>query len=251
MSERGKSRKCSCLHGTSVVPSSADVARPRAKFILLLVSQNAILIALSSRNSLACSRASSLGRVLTNRLITAVAEACVAKLFELDGSLVWLKDGQLVEVTRPILLEIITTLIAGVRLVNRGVADQPVWEAEFFPYRFAPGADTGKEPNDKVLTSLMGGLLLRVAKGPSAPSRLTPQQQFEVQARLARWRRCRHHQTAGALIPFDGRGRRRGVWLPHPCTRQRRWHSTSLKFNGSIIRQAVRPRGKRRDQRAC
>src|SRR4249919_1958056 len=47
----GPKRKCSCLHGTSVVPSRADVARPRAKFILSLVSQ-AIPIPLSSQKCL-------------------------------------------------------------------------------------------------------------------------------------------------------------------------------------------------------
>ena len=63
----GQSRKCSCLHGTSLVPSRADVARPRPKFILSLMSQ-AVPIPLSSRNALACSRASSLGRELINLL---------------------------------------------------------------------------------------------------------------------------------------------------------------------------------------
>jgi hypothetical protein len=33
----GQSRKCSCLHDTSVVPSRADVARPGANFILSLM----------------------------------------------------------------------------------------------------------------------------------------------------------------------------------------------------------------------
>ena len=58
MSLMGQSRKCSCLHGTSVVPSRADVGRPRPKFILSLTSQ-AIPIPLSSRNALASSRACS------------------------------------------------------------------------------------------------------------------------------------------------------------------------------------------------
>ena len=58
------------------------------------------------------------------------------------------------------------------RLVERG----PAYEVEFFSYRFPPDADTSKEPNDKVLTGLMEGLKLLVAKGP--------QQRAEVQTRL-------------------------------------------------------------------
>ena len=105
---------------------------------------------------------------------------CAVKLFEMNSSLIWLKDNQTIPVNRPILLEIVTTFIAGVRLVERG----PAYEVEFFSYRFPPDADTSKEPNDKVLTGLMEGLKLLVAKGPSAPQRLTPQQRAEVQTRL-------------------------------------------------------------------
>ena len=88
----------------------------------------------------------------TNRLTEAVAEACVVKLFEVNGSLVWLRDGRPVAVNRPILLEIITTLIAGVRLVNHRGTD--TWEVEFYSFEFPPGADTSKGPNDQVLSNL-------------------------------------------------------------------------------------------------
>jgi hypothetical protein len=118
----------------------------------------------------------------TNRLTEAVAEACVVKLFEVNGSLVWLRDGRPVAVNRPILLEIITTLIAGVRLVNHRGTD--TWEVEFYSIEFPPGADTSKGPNDQVLSNLEEGLIRLVAKGPATPARLTPQQQSEIQARL-------------------------------------------------------------------
>ena len=116
----------------------------------------------------------------TNRLTAAVAEACVVKLFEVNGSLVWLRDGRPVAVN--LLLEIVTTFIAGVRLVNHRGTD--TWEVEFYSFEFLPGADTSKGPNDQVLTSLMNGLKLSVAKGPSEPPKLSVQQQAEVQARL-------------------------------------------------------------------
>jgi hypothetical protein len=52
------------------------------------------------------------------------------------------------------------------------------------PFAFAPGVDISKEPNEQVLTDLLNALKSRVAKGPSAPSRLSPQQQREIRARL-------------------------------------------------------------------
>ena len=120
----------------------------------------------------------------TNRLTAAVAETCAAEIFELNGSLVWFHEGQLVSVSRPILLEIITKRIGGVRLVNHGTTDKPIYETEYFSFGFPPGADTSKEPDEKVLLSLMNGLKLLIAKGPSAPFKLTLRQQEEVHARL-------------------------------------------------------------------
>jgi hypothetical protein len=68
--------------------------------------------------------------------------------------------------------------------MNRGCAGTPLWQVEFNAFNFSPGADTSKEPNEKALIDLLNGLKLLVAKGPSEPFRLTPQQQREVHARL-------------------------------------------------------------------
>jgi hypothetical protein len=45
-------------------------------------------------------------------------------------------------------------------------------------------ADSSKEPNKRILIDMIAALVLRVAKGPSAPHRLSEQQQQEVRARL-------------------------------------------------------------------
>jgi hypothetical protein len=92
--------------------------------------------------------------------------------------------------------------------MNRGCAGTPLWEVEFYAFNFSPGADTSKEPNEKALIDPLNGLKLLVAKGPSEPFRLTPQQQQYMHgsrwvspdqdcARL--WRRRRHDQRASAL----------------------------------------------------
>ena len=49
MSGWGQTRKCPCLHGTSVVPSRADVARPQAEAHSNAHVSNAIPIPLSSQ----------------------------------------------------------------------------------------------------------------------------------------------------------------------------------------------------------
>jgi hypothetical protein len=118
------------------------------------------------------------------RLADVVAEEAVAELFEVDRSLVWLNAGRHAPAHVNVLREIITRKIKSVRLVNRGTTDAPRWEHEFFPFDFPRVADTSREPDEKVLIALSAALLLRVAKGPSKPFRLTEQQQNEVRMRL-------------------------------------------------------------------
>ena len=127
------------------------------------------------------------GRVLkedTDRLSEAVAEKAGAELFNLNGSLVWLNEGQPVRADKNVLREIITRHIVSIRLVNRGTTDVPRWESEYYSFDFPLGADTSKEPSEQVLINLMNRLILLVARGPSEPFKLTPRQQEEVRARL-------------------------------------------------------------------
>ena len=119
-----------------------------------------------------------------NRLADAVAEKAGAELFNLNGTLMGLNDGQFVSVNRNSLREIIARHLASIRWVNRGTIDMPRWEGEYHPFDFPPGADLSKEPDDRVLSSLMNDLVLRVAKGPTKPFRLTLQQRSEISARL-------------------------------------------------------------------
>jgi hypothetical protein len=112
------------------------------------------------------------------RLANAIADKAITQLFSMNGSLVLFSEGA---VTRPVLLEIITKTIAGVRLV----AHDGTLKVEYFSFDFAPGTDPSKAPDDKVLTSLMNKLLPLVAKGPSEPKKLSNQQQHEVQTRAS------------------------------------------------------------------
>jgi hypothetical protein len=116
----------------------------------------------------------------TSRLTDAIAESCIAEVFELNGSLVWFNDGQPVPISRTLLREIIALHIVSIRLVNLG----PRWQVEYYAFDFPQGADTSKEPDEKVLTSLMNDLISRVPRGPSTARKLSEQQQREVQARL-------------------------------------------------------------------
>jgi hypothetical protein len=82
------------------------------------------------------------------------------------------------------LREVIGRHIVSLRLVNRGTTDAPTWNLEYRPFDFPRVADTSREPDEKVILALGAALLLRVAKGPSKPFRLTEQQQNEVRMRL-------------------------------------------------------------------
>jgi hypothetical protein len=116
----------------------------------------------------------------TSRLTEAVAEVAITELFELNGILVHLTEGQLVPVNKDVLREIIKRHIVSVRLMSRGTD----WEREFYSLDFPITADPSKEPDQRVLIDMVAALQGLVAKGPSESIKLTPQQQREVQARL-------------------------------------------------------------------
>jgi hypothetical protein len=116
----------------------------------------------------------------TNRLIEAIAEKAITRLFNVNGSLVLFSDGQTVPVTRPVLHEIITKIIAGVRLVEAG----GTLKLEYFSFDFQIGGDLTKGPNDRTLADITDRLLTLVAKGPSTPRRLNAQHEREARARI-------------------------------------------------------------------
>jgi len=116
----------------------------------------------------------------TNRLIEKIAEKAITKLFNLNGSLVLYSDGRTMPVMRPDLHEIITKIIAGVRLVESG----GTLKTEYFSFDFPIGGDLTKGPNDRTLATITDRLLPLVAKGPQVPFTLNEQRQREVRARL-------------------------------------------------------------------
>src|SRR4051812_23619667 len=81
----------------------------------------------------------------TRRLTEAIAEKAITKLFNVNGSLVLYSDGQTLPFTRPILHEIITKIIVGVRLVEAG----GTLKLEYFSFDFPIGGDLNKGPSDR------------------------------------------------------------------------------------------------------
>lgn len=116
----------------------------------------------------------------TCRLTAAVAEACAAEIFVMDGKLVSFNDGEPAPLTRASAIELIGKFIAGIRLVRGGEN----WEREFFPYRFPPTTDPSKQPTEMVLMHVLDGLKPLVAKGPRTPVACSEQQLFEIKQRL-------------------------------------------------------------------
>jgi hypothetical protein len=97
-----------------------------------------------------------------------------ADLFAQGSQIVWLKDtGELVGTSRNTLAEIIAKYIVTKHPLNH--ADK--WQVEFHPF----------EPDEMTLRALLkeeSGLVGRLPKWPSEPTRLSEQQQLEVRMRL-------------------------------------------------------------------
>jgi hypothetical protein len=115
----------------------------------------------------------------TNRLAEAVADHAVTELFFVDGNLVRLdpSGGRPIPVGRNTLHEFVARHVVTVRLGSDG-------QVEYHPFTFPPRADLSREPDQKVLTDLMTLLPRLCARGPSAPSQLSPRQRDEVVLRL-------------------------------------------------------------------
>ena len=102
--------------------------------------------------------------------VLAVAIAATGELFNQNGTLVQLRDGKLIPISRNELQELITRHVAAVRVVKR----DGVWQREFYSYEFAqkpnfelptstnpgPGADSEREPDVEVLNTLLQSELL-------------------------------------------------------------------------------------------
>jgi hypothetical protein len=94
-----------------------------------------------------------------------------------------LRDGQLVSVNSQSMQDIISRHVKSLRLVNKRTADKPKFEIEYYSFPFLPGIDPEQGPDERALTDLIAALVRKVAKGPSRPTGLTPQQRREVLAR--------------------------------------------------------------------
>ena len=102
--------------------------------------------------------------------VLAVAIAATGELFNHNGTLVQLRDGKLIPISRNELHELITRHVAAVRVVKRDGA----WQLEFYSYEFAqkpnfelptstnpgPGADSERETDVEVLNTLLQSELL-------------------------------------------------------------------------------------------
>ena len=102
--------------------------------------------------------------------VLAIAIAATGELFNHNGTLVQLRDGKLIPISRNELQELITRHVAAVRVVKR----DGVWQREFYSYEFAqkpnfelptstnpgPGADSERESDVEVLNTLLQSELL-------------------------------------------------------------------------------------------
>ena len=128
-----------------------------------------------------------------NAFADAIAE--VADLFNLEGTLVWLNDGELIPVTKILLVKIITKFIARKRIKNIGTK----WAVEYCSFEFPISADIAVEPNDAVLNILLGtrqrvdqpeipGLLERVPRVTAVQYEMPPlseRERREIRMRIA------------------------------------------------------------------
>jgi hypothetical protein len=120
----------------------------------------------------------------TARLADTIAEKTQTELFNVDGSLFQFTEGRLIAINKDILRNVIARHIVSLRLVNRASTNDPHWEIEYDSFEFPIVADTSERPDQQVLLDLITALSGRVAKEPSEPCQLTPQQQREIRDRV-------------------------------------------------------------------
>jgi hypothetical protein len=121
-----------------------------------------------------------------NQLATVVATRAICELFNVRGILNQLKDGRLDPVDRDAMRGIVGKHIRTFALINRGSADEPKFEIEFFPLQFAPIGSEGAMygPDERVLSDLIEALTPMVARTAGPRTSLRPQQLQEIRMRL-------------------------------------------------------------------
>jgi len=108
-----------------------------------------------------------------NSLADCLAE-CV-DLVNLNGSPVWVKEGQLVPVTASILHELVPQYVATRELVNLGTEQNPNWVLEYLPFRPDPRLARDLFANER----REGGLLPRLTR-VTGPQTNEPRRQQKV-----------------------------------------------------------------------
>ena len=115
------------------------------------------------------------------RLTELIADVCAAEIFDVNGSLTWFTEGRTIPITAPVLHEIISKHITGVRLTNRGKFGLAV---EFFSFDFRPETNTRKGPNDQVLLRIIETCCRWWQKDPPNRSSYSAQREMEIRTRL-------------------------------------------------------------------
>jgi hypothetical protein len=122
-----------------------------------------------------------------NRLASVIARKAINELFNEDGHLVHLHGGRLIAVNKEDMREIVNRHVRTLRLVDRGTADAPQLEVEYFSLAFPIAGskyDLNRGPNERTLIDLIDALVPLVARAPRAPVEFKPQQLHEIKLRL-------------------------------------------------------------------
>ena len=104
------------------------------------------------------------------RLADAIASRLATSLFNCDGRLFWLSEGQLTVVSRRLLQELVARFFINVRLASAGGSHF----AEFVPLTI----------DGQNLIDVMDALVKLVAIGPSRPKALSEQQRGHIRDRV-------------------------------------------------------------------
>ena len=88
----------------------------------------------------------------SNRTVDALV-ASGANLFDRDGMLIWANEGQPVQVTKAVLLEVISKHLVTKHLKNTGKG----CEVEYRPFHFST-------PDNRIIIAMMNAIIERVPK---------------------------------------------------------------------------------------
>jgi hypothetical protein len=122
-----------------------------------------------------------------SRLTAAIAERTKTELFNVEGRLVYLVDGQFVPVVKAYMREIVSYHIRTPKPINHGTPDAPQWGVELVPLEFPLGGsrhDLNRGPTEKTLINMIDALVPLVMKVPMPPRQLKPRELDEIRTRL-------------------------------------------------------------------